>query len=77
MTSRDITTDQAKQTMDRVGVGLRQLNRLCARMIKLGFPPDDPLYFAAKRARDSMQDLFVAAHYASCKSGVGVEAKEA
>jgi hypothetical protein len=31
----------------------------------------DPLYVAAKNARNAMQDLFVATHYASCPHGVG------
>jgi hypothetical protein len=37
----------------------------------LGFPPTDPLYQAASRAHDALQELHVRAHYCSCASGVG------
>jgi hypothetical protein len=37
----------------------------------LGFPPDDPLYIAASRAHDALQELHVRAHYCTCTSGVG------
>jgi hypothetical protein len=50
---------------------LRYLNRLCERMMRLGFPPDDPLQVAAVKARAAMQDLHTAAHYATCRHGVG------
>jgi len=40
-------------------------------MDRLGFPPQDPLWRAAVQARHALQGLHVAAHYASCTSGVG------
>jgi len=49
---------------------LRFLNKLCSRMQSLRFPVDDPVCTAAHRARDAMQDLYTASHYAGCKSGV-------
>jgi hypothetical protein len=41
----------------------------------LNFPTDDPLWLGAVCARNAAQDLFVACHYAGCKSGVGRQAK--
>ena len=54
---------------------VRYLNRLCERMIRLGFPVNDPLQVAAVKARAAMQDLLTATHYASCKHGVARTAK--
>ena len=54
-----------------LGRNLRYLNRLCARMQQLGFPPEDPLFRAARQARDAAQDLYTAAIYLRCESGVG------
>lgn len=76
MTSRDLTSDQAERTRAQVARHLRFLNRLVDRMTRAGFPPDDELFVAAIRARATMQDLHVACHYASVKSGVGADAKE-
>ena len=47
---------------------LQYLNRLCARMQRLGFPLEDPLCHPAQRARDALQDLYTAAHYCGCES---------
>jgi hypothetical protein len=35
------------------------------------FPPDDHLYQAIVTAKGALQAAFMAAHYESCKSGVG------
>jgi hypothetical protein len=45
-------------------------------MNRLNFPTDDPLSLGVVYARNAAQDLFVACHYAGCKSGVGRRAKE-
>ena len=50
---------------------------MCERMSRLSFPPEDPLYAAATKARNAMQGVFMAAHYAGVKRGVGYRAKEA
>lgn len=71
MNSTDLPEKQAEALRDQVASRLRWLNRLCERMQRTGFPPDDPLYFAALRARGAVQDLMSAAHLASCKHGVG------
>jgi hypothetical protein len=44
-------------------------------MNRVGFPGTDDVYLAALRAQDAVQGLAVNVHYASCKSGVGREAK--
>lgn len=71
MTSESLPEQQALALREQVAVRLRWLNKLQARLQKTGFPPNDPLFFAAVRARETMQDLHTAAHYASCKHGVG------
>lgn len=71
MTRNDLKPEQARRLRLTVARDLRYLSRLCQRMTRLGFPPDDRLYVAADRARAFMQDLHVAAHYAGCKHGVG------
>jgi hypothetical protein len=76
VTSDDLTPDQAERLKDVVGRQLRFLNRLVARMQQRQFPTDDPLWIGAIAARNAAQDLFVAAHYAGCKSGVGRSAKD-
>jgi hypothetical protein len=38
-------------------------------LTRRGFPGNDPLYVAALRARNAVQDLHVALHYASCPKG--------
>ena len=48
------------------------LSEDCSR---IGFPPDDGLFLAARRARNSMQDLMTAAHLPPCEHGVRLEAK--
>jgi len=76
MTSDDLEPEQARTLMTTIGKQLRYLNRLSDRMQHLGFPPNDPLWRATMEARDCMQHLHMAAHYASCKSGVGKPARQ-
>ena len=45
-------------------------------MERLGFPHTDPLYMETCRAFNALQGLHMAAHYASCKSGVARSPKE-
>jgi hypothetical protein len=71
VTSEDLTPFQATELRKQVAGHLRYFNRLTDRMTRLGFDPSDPLYQAALKARDSLQEVHVAAHYASCTSGVG------
>lgn len=75
--SDDLKPEQARKLMATVAKQLRFLNRLCGRMSALGFPPNDPLWRAASEARNAMQDLHVASHYAGCKTGVGREGETA
>jgi len=69
--SRELTVSQAGRLREQVARELRYLGRLCARMQALGFPPGDPLFAAANKARNALQELHVVAHYCSCTSGVG------
>ena len=71
MTSANLRPEQAHKLMASVGRQVQYLNRLCARMDRLRFPPDDPLWRAAIKARDAARELYVASHYAECKTGVG------
>lgn len=71
MTSADLTREQAERLRLQVARILRWHNALVARMTRLGFATDDPVWLAGIRARDCLQDLHVAAHYASCEHGVG------
>ena len=69
--SSHLQPEQIAQLRRVVGRDLRFLNNLCARMQSLRFPVDDPLCRAALTARDAMQDLYTASHYAGCQGGVG------
>lgn len=71
MTSADLTSTQATQLRDFVARRLRYLNRLLDRMQRVRWLPEDDMFQAVICARDAMQDLHVAAHYAGRKSGVG------
>ena len=55
MDSKDLTTEQAHKLRESVARQLRYMNRLCARMQRLGFPVNDPLSAAALNARNAMQ----------------------
>ena len=76
MDSTDITPEQAERLKSIVGRQLRFLNRMIGRMQQRQFPVDDPIWLASIAARNASQDLFVACHYAGCKSGVGSRAKD-
>jgi hypothetical protein len=71
MDSRDLTPTQAARLCEIVASQLRFAGKLCARMERLGFTPSDPLYRAAAKARNALQELHVTAHYCRCTTGVG------
>ena len=71
MTSTNLKREQAEQLRRDVGRPLRYLGKPRRRMEVLGFPPSDPLYRATCDAFNSMHAMHIAAHYASCSSGVG------
>lgn len=71
MDSSHLSTEQVVALRAVVGRELRYLNKLCARMQVLRFPPDDALCRAAQRARDALQDLYTAAHYCRCSASMG------
>ena len=75
MDSSDLTPEQAERLKVIVGRQLRFLNRMVGRMQQRQFPVDDPIWVAGIAARNAAQDLFVACHYAGCKSGVGRRVK--
>jgi hypothetical protein len=45
-------------------------------MAQKGFPPDDPLWQLASRARVALQDLHVATHYLAVGDGVGLRSSQ-
>ena len=67
MPSRELTYDQADKINAKLGPMLVYLNRLQQRMVETGFPPDDRLLELTFEARNAIQDLTMAIHYASCK----------
>jgi hypothetical protein len=71
MSSDDLNPKQRERLRADVARMLRYLNRLVERMTRLGFPVKDPVYVAAISARAAIQDLHIAAHYATCTHGVG------
>ena len=76
VSSDDLKPEQALQLMETVGRQLECLNRLCRRMDRLHFSHDDSLRQAGWKARDALQHLYMASHYASCTHGVGRPAKQ-
>lgn len=75
MTSKDLTSAQLNHLLAPVTRTQRFLNRLVKRMDSRGFPPGDPVYAGAIKARDAVMALRMELHYSSCDSGVGREAK--
>lgn len=70
MERRRLTHEQAARLRASTGQALRWANAICRRFDQLGIPLDDELYAAARQAQDAIHRLSVAAHYASCESGV-------
>jgi hypothetical protein len=66
MRSYDLSRDPTLALKNKLQPMLGYLNRLKHRMIRKGFPPDDPLLTAARRAEDAMHALQVETHYLAC-----------
>lgn len=75
MTSDDLTIRQAGALREQVRGRLLWATELVERCRLQGFPPADPVFREAEGARQKLQDLFNACHYAGCRSGVGKPAK--
>ncbi len=71
MASRELTYDQADKINAKLGPMLVYLNRLHQRMVETGFPPDDRLRELTFEARNAIQHLTMAIHYASRKGQTG------
>jgi hypothetical protein len=71
MQSDDLTKNQARALKNKLQPMLGYLNRLKRRMIRKGFPPDDPLLAATRRAEDAMHALHVETHYLACGDVTG------
>jgi len=63
--------DHAKRIWQELRPGLSYLSRLRARMVAIGFLPDDPLMLMVVKAQESVQDLAIRLHYLGCDGGVG------
>jgi hypothetical protein len=71
MRSGDLTKNQARALKNKLQPMLGYLNRLKHRMVRKGFPPDDPLLLAARKAEDAMHALHVETHYLACGDVTG------
>jgi hypothetical protein len=71
VTSADLTPEQAAAMKAQAARRLAWLERLIARMDRLGWQPTDSLYQAALQARAGAHALHVASHYAGIRHGVG------
>lgn len=71
MRSDDLSKEQARALKNKLQPMLGYLNRLKRRMIGKGFPPDDRLLLAARRAEDAMHALHVETHYLACGDVAG------
>ena len=74
MRASDLTPGQLAALKAQVGRQLAYLNRLCERMNRRGFAPFDSAFQASLNARNAMQDLHVAIHYAGVRHGVAADA---
>ena len=76
MRASDLTPGQLATLKAHVGRQLAYLNRLCERMNRTGFAPYDTVFQASLNARNAVQDLHVAIHYAGVKHGVAADADD-
>ena len=65
-----VTRSQATDINKALFPKLNYIFRLRARMQKVGFPPDDPLFDLVCKAYDALHRLHIETHYLSC-NGVG------
>lgn len=66
MNSRDLTKAQANAVHEQLRPMVGHLHKLQDRMDQRGFPIDDELYLLVKKAREAMDELFIATHYLGC-----------
>ena len=67
-----LTPDQARKILDRIGPATGYLWRMLGRMDATNLRLADPkLYGLVVAARDAMHALTVELHYQSCGQGVG------
>jgi hypothetical protein len=71
MRSDDLTKAQARALENKLAPMLGYLTRLKRRMVRRGFPLDDPLLNAVLRAEGAVHDLHVAMHYLTCAEQTG------
>src|SRR5262245_2163636 len=71
MNSRQLTTRQAEQLLEKIRPTTGYLRQLQARMIERGFPSNDPLLLVVNKAYDAMDHLFMELHYLSGGRGAG------
>ena len=69
-----ISRKQCATLAEMVGHRQAWVGRIVARLIKLGYVPDDPLLAAAINAQDALTRLRMAAHY-SAVDGSGRKAE--
>jgi hypothetical protein len=66
---RKLTRNEAERLNAALRPTLGYLHRLCDRMNRVGFAPDDEVLRLAQEARDSLMSLTVRLHYLSCDPG--------
>jgi hypothetical protein len=62
-----LTAEQAERLHRALAEKLGYLTRLKARMERVGFRRNDPLFQRVQRAHDALHDLTIAVHYLACK----------
>jgi hypothetical protein len=67
----DLTKDQARAHKNKLQPMLGYLGRLKRRMVRRGFPNDDPLLAAVVKAEDAMHALHIETHYLACGDKAG------
>lgn len=68
---KPLTKEQADAVRKRIQPVQVFLHELIRRLRDRGFSDDDPVYRAAMKTSDALQELGVAVNYASCDGGVG------
>ena len=66
-----LTKEQLRKLFDQVGDHVVYFDRMIKRMNARGFSGEDELFKLACKCKDACLFLRMAAHYASCDSGVG------
>ena len=76
MQSKQLTLAQARRIHEALFPGVNYLVRMRNRMDKVGFHPDDPLFQRVCKAYNASWELSNEMHRLSCKSGMGLLARE-